>query len=116
MSAPGGGGIAGVLPPTGLPGDFYVLEYDKNTEWFKLYSDDENQSSYELGELTPARRYLGLFGGPDADLAMDYAMQFGVVQVIPAQRRVILLHNRSVRMDLFAKANHDACHSLPRLR
>lgn len=111
----GQSGIGGVLPPVPLPGDFYVLEYDKDTEWFKLYTDDENQSSYDLGELIVARRYLLLTGGPDADLAMDHAMAFGVVQVIPSQRRVISLHNRIVRQDLFAKANQDACHSLPRL-
>lgn len=111
----GQSGIGGVLPPVPMPGEFYVLEYDKTTEWFKLYTDDENQSSYDLGELPAARRYLTLFGGSVADLAMDHAMQFGVVQVIPSQRRVISLHNRVVHVDLFAKANQDACHSLPPL-
>lgn len=103
-----------ILPPAGLPGAFYVLAYDRESQAFTLYVDDEQQSSYNLGELSAVIRYLGLFGGSVADLAINHAMQFGSVQVIPGQKRVISLHNRNCHVDPFAKANQDACY-LPAL-
>jgi len=107
-------GVGGILPPPGLPGVFYVLSYDKEGLAFTLYVDDEQQSSYNLGELSATIRYLGLFGGSVADLAINHAMQFGAVQVIPGQKRVIALYNHHCHVDPFAKANQDACH-LPSL-
>jgi len=103
-----------VQPPVPIPGPFYVLSYDKEGESFTLYIDDQNQSSYVLGALEPTLRYLSLFGGPNADLAIDCAKQFGTVQVIPAQRRVLPLFQRSPKVDVFAKVETHA--SMPALR
>jgi hypothetical protein len=108
-------GATQVKPPVPLPGSFYVLEYSKDSEVFTLYADDAVQSSYDLGSLTPARVYLTLFGGKDADLAMDHAMQFGAVQVIPQERRVLALFDRNpAPVDVFEKVQPDA-HYLPAL-
>jgi hypothetical protein len=109
-------GATQVKPPVVIPGAFYVLEYSKDSETFILYVDDEVQSSYDLGPLTPARMYLTLFGGKEADLAMDHAMQFGAVQVIPGEGRVLALFDRNpAHVDVFQKAKPDAYH-LPALR
>lgn len=100
-----------VLPPVEIPGDFYVLLYDKDLEEFTLLIDDVKQSSYSLGDAQTTVRYLERVGGPDYDVAVNHALTYGAAQVIPGQRRAIALYDRVPPLALSFEAKN--AHHLP---
>ena len=87
--------------PDELPGTFFVLEWDRARECFILHIDDEDGSSYNLGNVieTVMMRFR-IWGLPRiGNRAIDAAREFGVVQVLPEEDRIINLINRDVRPD-----------------
>ena len=85
--------------PESLPGDFFVLEYNPDTQAFVLHLDDEDGSSYRFGTLGTINRMQLQFRlwGLDpkvSDRAIDAAKEFHSVQCIWKQDRVINLIDR----------------------
>ena len=87
--------------PASLPGEFFVLVYDRDAERFRLYVDDAEVSSYDLGnDIQTIMRYfrqMEQIHGPDShyiDLtnrAIDIAKEFGTAQAIFKDRRVLIV-------------------------
>ena len=103
--------------PTAIPGPFFVLRYDKEREVMSIWMSDTE--SHAIGEeITPdgdirfnptaASHQLQRWGVDKlvANDAVDQALEFRSVQVIPREKRVINLIRRgsSVRDELLAKA------------
>jgi len=93
------------LPDT-IPGDFFLLTYDRDGEQFTLYVDDAGRSSYNLGSDIPTvMRYFCRIGFKIlGDQAIDLAKEFGAAQVIPADERVIRVRpepQRGNKPDIF---------------
>lgn len=84
------------LPET-LPGDFFVLEYDRDLGRYLLHVDDADGKSFRLPGSVPRIQLQFRQWGLDkrlSDDVIDAAREFGAVQCIPAQRRVINLIDR----------------------
>ena len=81
--------------PASLPGDFFVLGYDRDRLTYILVADDADNSSYNLGREIPViMQQFALWGLADlGNRAVDAAREFRLVQVIPHEDRVIRLHN-----------------------
>ena len=77
--------------PTVLPGKFFVLAYERDRDTYVLVVDDADASNYNMGSDVPTlMRHFRTWGLPDiGNRAIDAAREFGVVQVIPAEDRVI---------------------------
>lgn len=85
------------LPRT-LPGEFFVLEWEKHLDRFILHVDDEEHSSYDMGgNIQLIMRQFRQLWKLDAlaDQAIDMAREFGKAQVILHDGRVIALFNRT---------------------
>lgn len=82
--------------PEQLPGDFFVLVWDRDREVFILHVDDADRSSYMLGgEVPKLMLQFRLWGYADiGNRSIDMAKEFGAVQTIPEQNRTIALFNR----------------------
>lgn len=94
--------------PDYIPGDFFVLVCEKSQPGvlivgasvgrfrFTLIVDDDDQSTYDLGSnLSVIFRRFELWGlGEIGREAIDRARNFGTVQVIPAQNRIINIFDR----------------------
>ena len=82
--------------PDALPGEFYVLEWDRDGERFVIYVDDEENSSYDLGgEVQDAMAAFRRWGLKDiGDRSIDMAREFGIVQAIPSQGRTLAIFDR----------------------
>lgn len=83
--------------PSQIPGDFFVLIWNRDAETFRIELDDAHHSSYDLGG-NPAQvaRLLYLRGFKKAfrEHAVDIAREFGMAQCIPSQERVIAIISR----------------------
>lgn len=95
------------LPET-LPGDFFVLEYNTDTEVFVLHLDDEDGSSFRFGTLATVPRMQTQFRlwGLDpkvTDRAIDAAKEFRSIQCVWSQDRVISLIDRNPENPLVFK-------------
>jgi hypothetical protein len=88
------------LPPS-LPGEFFVVLYDRDAETYTIVVDDETNSSYNLGVgVEPAMRYFRFLdrimhttpNPPQADLvvtgyrAIDIAREFGAAAASLTER------------------------------
>jgi hypothetical protein len=82
--------------PLELPGEFFVLQYDRLYERFVLIVDDEDRSSYNLhGDIPAIMGYFKRWGLEEVgNRAIDTAREFGAAQAIPSDGRVIALCNR----------------------
>lgn len=82
--------------PTALPGQFFVLAYERDRGVFMLVVDDKDASNYNLGgEIETVMRHFRTWGLSDiGNRAIDAAREFGMVQAIPAEDRVIRLSGR----------------------
>jgi len=79
--------------PEVLPGDFFVLEFSRLTDTFLLHVDDEDRSTYDLGDEIAALQMLfrtrtnAVNGGPLQpeliDRTIDIARELGMAQYIP---------------------------------
>lgn len=82
--------------PASVTGDFFVVTYDRNGEHYTLHVDDADRSSYKLATLAIAMRMFELWGFGALGLrALDQAREYGAVQVVPKQDRVINLIERT---------------------
>jgi hypothetical protein len=84
--------------PKVLPGLFFVLEHFRDSGYFKLYLDDDVGTSH-LIKMSPtelSKRFQDYGLDPvTANDAVDRAIEFHSVQVIPAKKQVISLHRRT---------------------
>lgn len=87
--------------PDELPGTFFVLEWDRACECYILHIDDKDGSSYNLGSVIEiVMMRFRVWGFPRiGNRAIDAAREFGVVQVLPKEDRIINLIDRDVRPD-----------------
>ena len=83
------------LPKT-LPGEFFVLEWEKYRGRFVLHVDDEEHSSYDLGaNIRVIMRQFKLWNHETVgNRAVDMAKEFGSAQAILHDNRVIALYDR----------------------
>ena len=81
------------LPPS-VPGRFYVIVRERMSGAFMLHLDDEDHSSFDLGDniqvIMTKLRCMGI-DPRVADDSIDYAKEFGGAQVIMEDGRVIPL-------------------------
>ena len=85
--------------PTSLPGEFFVLVWNRESQQFELHVDDEDQSSYQMGSDIPkAMAYFAnvLKLGQIGDRAIDVAKEFGAAQVMfrEPEPRVLMVFDR----------------------
>ena len=87
--------------PRELPGRFFVLEWNRDLEHFTLYVDDGQGSSYKLGDISKSRFQFRVWGIEEFGArALDQAREFGRVQAIPTQNRILNLIDRSHKRPL----------------
>ena len=82
--------------PLQLPGEYFVIVWDRELVRYELQTDDAETSTYNLGGDTPKilawlRRIDMLKIGSQA---LDQAREFGAAQAIPAQGRVVNLKEK----------------------
>jgi len=85
--------------PEILPGDFLVLEYERGSEAFLLHVDDEDRSTYDLGDEVAELQVLfrtrtnAVTGGPlqpeMIDRMIDIARELGMAQYIPTKGELV---------------------------
>lgn len=87
--------------PKTLPGDFFVLTFDRETGNYDLIVDDigvdhPEPSSYKLGDdIETVMLYFRVIGLKElGNRAIDAAREFGQVQAIPSDGRVIRIPAR----------------------
>jgi hypothetical protein len=87
--------------PESLPGEYFLMEYDRSRGRYILHLDNDDEESFDLGsdvqEMMRQFERWNLYSiGCEA---IDRAREFGVAQAIPGETtrddRVIALHNRS---------------------
>lgn len=105
--------------PTALPGRYFVIEYSRVTDRFKLTIDDESKASYDLGSDRGAlvRRFRSWGHESFGCDACDFAREFGGVQAVFAGRRLRSLHRMKgtpPRPDPFANSERTS-YALPSL-
>ena len=90
--------------PTTLPGSFLVLEYDRESETFKLHTDDAEQRDYAMGssvqDLMQRFNRWGL--GENGLKAIDFAREFRAVQLVFDTGRIIPLTKKKPPMLVFS--------------
>lgn len=98
--------------PRILPGEFFLLRWQRDIETFIVELDDESHNSYDLGPeplvVVDQLRMRG-FEKQFREQAVDIAREFGAAQCIPAQQRVLPIIPRSAPApDVFAEeGQHD---------
>lgn len=85
--------------PVVLPGEFFVLEYSRDAVAFCLHVDDEDHSTYDLGDETAEIQMLfrtrtnAVNGGPlqpeQIDRTIDIARELGMAQYIPTRGELV---------------------------
>lgn len=85
--------------PDELPGEFCVIEYQRDYERYVLIVDNESMSSYDLGNdiefvLTQFKRWGRK---PLLSKTLDLAREFGAAQAIFSDGRTIALFDRNDR-------------------
>lgn len=104
--------------PDFLPGEFFVITWDRYAEKFILLVDDEERSSYDLGKnmnfiMRIMRRWAVEWLG---SRAIDMAKEFGAAQAILGTDRVIALYERpSAGELLFKDGDEQRVFNLPAL-
>ena len=108
--------------PEVLPGDFFVLEFSRLTDTFLLHVDDEDRSTYDLGDEIAALQMLfrtrtnAVNGGPLQpeliDRTIDIARELGMAQYIPTlgelvEDRVLSIVPRDANRGLKFDENED---------
>ena len=92
--------LKGLAPvPEVLPGAFFVLEYSREFEAFYLHVDDEDRSTYDLGneiaelQILFRTRTNAVNGGPlqpeMIDRTIDIARELGMAQYIPTPGELV---------------------------
>lgn len=82
--------------PKELPGDFYLLEWDRDRQTYIIHLDDDDGSSHDLGGNVQAVMTRFKLWGLKAigDRSIDVAREFGAAQAIPAQNRCRAIFDR----------------------
>lgn len=77
--------------PDKMPGEFFVMVYDREFKEYTLFVDDATRSSYKLGsDIQAIMRYLKRIGVYDLGCrALDVAREFMTVQAVLADGRVM---------------------------
>lgn len=85
--------------PAVLPGEFFVLEFERGSTAFLLHVDDEDRSTYDLGDEIAELRILfrtrtnAVTGGPlqpeMIDRMIDIARELGMAQYIPTKGELV---------------------------
>jgi hypothetical protein len=73
--------------PEKLPGQFFVVEFDREDRSYVLHVDDEGRSTFQLGDAVEQIRALFVARGYPArivDDMIDRAREFGACQYIPS--------------------------------
>lgn len=73
--------------PTELPGQFFVVEFDREDRSYVLHLDDEGKSTFQLGEDVEQACAVFVARGYPARLVhdmIDRAREFGACQYIPS--------------------------------
>ena len=104
--------------PDALPGEFFVITWDKFAEKYILLVDDAEHSSYDLGKNM--NLILRILRGWDVERigsrAIDMAKEFGVAQAILGTDRVVALYERpDVGKLLFKDGSEQRVFNLPSL-
>jgi hypothetical protein len=92
--------LKGFAPvPDELPGAFFVLEFSRDAEAFRLHVDDEDRSTYDLGDEIADLQVLfrtrtnAVTGGPLQpeliDRMIDIARELGMAQYIPTPGELV---------------------------
>ena len=110
--------------PKVLPGDFFVLAWDRDREVFTLVVDDADESDYNLGgDIQKVMRHFDSWKLKEIGYrAIDAAHEWGMVQVIPTEDRIIRLSGRdpvdtvSGRLQALEEQEHGNVRHLPNLR
>lgn len=107
-------------PPRPIPGAFFVLTYDRDTQAYTMFVDDESHSSYNLGsDIQKVMTYFKIVGIPDlGNRAIDISHEFGAAQCIPGDERVFRVKSqpqRGAEKDMFADGPDRRGISLPEL-
>jgi hypothetical protein len=82
--------------PKELPGDFFLLEWNRDLQSFIIHLDDDDASSHNLGGNIQAVMMRFKLWGLKAigNSAIDIAKEFGAAQAIPAQNRCRAVFDR----------------------
>lgn len=86
--------------PESLPGDFFLMEYDRSRGRYILHLDNDDEESFDLGsDVQEMMRQFERWGRYSIGCeAIDRAREFGLAQAIPGETarddRVIALHDR----------------------
>ena len=77
--------------PASLPGRFFLLEYVRDSGYYRLTVDDGNMSSFNFGsDIETMMRQFRRWGCFNTGCsAIDTAREFGAAQGIPGEGRVI---------------------------
>jgi len=104
--------------PESLPGDFFVLVYDRLMETYVLLIDDKDGSSYDLGDdIQQMMWQFRRWGHPKlGDSCIDLARTFGSVQGVFKDGRTIPLFKREADKRSVWHKEKDRGRSLPPLR
>jgi len=97
------------LPPT-LPGDFFLLEWDRDRGVFIIHVDDEDHSTYRLAsKVSDAMLRFRMWGIADiGNRAIDIAAEFGVAQAMLKDGRVFAEMERGTPRRVLVKfEEHD---------
>lgn len=73
--------------PAQLPGDFFVVEFERDSRDYVLHVDDDERSTYVLGpDPTVASRVFTARGYRESSVhdLIDRAREFGACQYIPS--------------------------------
>jgi hypothetical protein len=98
-----------VRPPESLPGELAVLEFERISQIYRLYVDDDDKSNYLLGSSAEliARLFDGWGYTREGAELVDRAREFGKAMLRFHERTVIALHPPSPKIpDLFEEKNH----------
>lgn len=87
------------IVPAQLPGDFFLLEFNREVECFILHVDDGDGSTYDLGDdvaniqallCTRTTASTGVLLQPDCiDGMIDIARELGMSQYIPTPGELV---------------------------
>lgn len=91
--------------PKTLPGQYFVVEYSRDDDTYRIILDDEDHSNYPLPVQEQARQSLfdrwGI--GELCDSCFGRAKDFGAAQCLILQRRVLTLAGDAKRENVMAK-------------
>src|ERR1035441_6069183 len=82
--------------PRTLPGDFYLLVYERDLDTFTIHLDDSDKTSFALGsDVTKVMQRFKYWGIPKlGNETVDLAREFGMAQGIFSLQRSIPIFER----------------------